>query len=274
VADPAWRRDFRPSDMGSSVKSALKGPHPLPPPPWSDKQAVPLLPNEKTLCEGKSVEEKLRALRAYRRPKGLCVKCAAKWSRDHTCAPTVQLHAIQEVLELFDMDDLDDTGSVHSQAPSHLFMTLSVHAATGTEGPRTMRLQGSILGQQLLILVDSGSSHTFLSRHMVSHLVGVIPADQPLKVQIANGDVLSCSSVLPQGSWSMGGCQFTADLKILPLHHYDMIIGMDWLEVFSPMKVHWKFKWMAIPYKGAQVLLQGIVEDSPSELLIHISDLC
>lgn len=31
--------------------------------------------------------------RAYRRAKGLCQRCAEKWSRDLQC-PTVQLHAL------------------------------------------------------------------------------------------------------------------------------------------------------------------------------------
>ena len=31
---------------------------------------------------------------------------------------------------------------------------------------------------------------------------------------------------------------------------------MDWLEAFSPMKVHWAHKWMMIPYGSIQILLQ------------------
>lgn len=37
-----------------------------------------------------------------------------------------------------------------------------------------------------------------------------------------------------------------------------MILGMDWLEAFSPMKVNWRSKWMAIPYGARSVLLQGL----------------
>lgn len=72
----------------------------------------------------------------------------------------------------------------------------------------------------------------------------------------------------------MGGFPFSGDLRILPLHHYDLIVGMDWLEAFSPMKVDWKFKWLSIPFKGSQVFLQGIVEDNYPELLVHISEFC
>ena len=49
-----------------------------------------------------------------------------------------------------------------------------------------------------------------------------------------------------------------------------MIVGMDWLESFSPMHVHWKHKWLSIPYEGHSVILQGELADSPTELLFQV----
>ena len=87
-------------DNFSSLKTTAKGPHPLPdPPPSAAKQAQPILPQETRLCEGKSPAERWSALQAFRRAKGLCVRCADKWSRDHKCAPSVQLHVLQEIME-------------------------------------------------------------------------------------------------------------------------------------------------------------------------------
>lgn len=50
-------------------------------------------------------------------------------------------------------------------------------------------------------------------------------------------------------------------LKILPLKCYDVILGMDWLELYSPMEVHWKSKWMSFLYKEEKIELQGIIPD-------------
>jgi hypothetical protein len=43
---------------------------------------------------------------------------------------------------------------------------------------------------------------------------------------------------------------------------------MDWLENLSPMKVHWKQKWMSIPHQGSQAFLQefAVVFEPPFEL--------
>jgi hypothetical protein len=54
------------------------------------------------------------------------------------------------------------------------------------------------------------------------------------------------------------GYSFQSALKVPPLGSFDLIIGMDWLEAFSPMKVHWCNKWMAISYGSSTALLQGI----------------
>jgi hypothetical protein len=39
---------------------------------------------------------------------------------------------------------------------------------------------------------------------------------------------------------------FFSGLKILPLSFYDVIVGMDWLESNSPMRVDWLNKWIEI----------------------------
>lgn len=75
---------------------------------------------------------------------------------------------------------------------------------------------------------------------------------------------------LLQAQWSVDSYSFASDLKVLPLQHFDIILSMDWLEEFSPMKVHWKHKWMAIPYEAATALLQGIVPAILNKLVVHI----
>jgi hypothetical protein len=48
-------------------------------------------------------------------------------------------------------------------------------------------------------------------------------------------------------------------LKIIPLDHFDMVLGYDWLMQFSPMRVHWGYKWLAIPYAGSTIVLHGVL---------------
>ncbi|WVZ77708.1 hypothetical protein U9M48_025546 [Paspalum notatum var. saurae] len=93
------------------------------------------------------------------------------------------------------------------------------------------------------------------------------------RLGVANGAILSCNSYIPQAVWSLQHRQFTSDLKILPLQHYDLILGMDWLEAHSPMKIHWKYKWLMIPYQGSSMLLHGQDSLMTEEVLVQVCQL-
>ena len=60
-----------------------------------------------------------------------------------------------------------------SVAEMQLFVALSEAGLAGADGPKTMRFDGVIHDLPLLILVDSGSSHSFLSTHIAGKLQGV-----------------------------------------------------------------------------------------------------
>ena len=70
----------------------------------------------------------------------------------------------------------------------------------------------------------------------------------------------------------MGSYSFRTDFRVLSLGNFDAILGMDWLEAYSPMQVHWALKWLAIPYDGQTQVLQGLLPDEPKQLLLQIEN--
>ena len=89
VAGTMRQMEVRWSDV---VPSRLfgKGPLPLPLPPRPAQQVSVTEDNKRAEVPRQRVtDDKLAALRAYRRAKGLCQRCVEKWSRDHQCPPTV-----------------------------------------------------------------------------------------------------------------------------------------------------------------------------------------
>jgi hypothetical protein len=130
VGDSSRRRDFKRSDSSYMSKSTSKNPLPLPAPPARDKQGNSLLAEDRRGADStrtaSSLETKAAALRSYRRAMGLCYKCNERWSREHKCAPTVQLHAVQELWELF---QLEDEGTVRTAVFS--IVTLSLKMLSG-----------------------------------------------------------------------------------------------------------------------------------------------
>ena len=103
-------------------------------------------------------DEKWQSLLAYRRARELCIRCADKWSRNHKCADSVELHAVQEPLDIFSLEVTDQSTEDPSDQPeAYLFVTLSIAAMTRHLSSRTMCLNGSTQGPSINILVDSGS---------------------------------------------------------------------------------------------------------------------
>jgi hypothetical protein len=157
-----------------------------------------------------------------------------------------------------------------SSSQDQLFLTVSQATVTGSLAPRTMCMSGMIQGHPIKILIESGSSNSFISSQLASLLKGASALAKPIQVKVANGEVLISDTHFIQTSWCMSGYEFLSDLKVLPLSCYDMIVGLDLLEMFSPMKVQWKHKWMSIPYKDSVVLLHGAVGDLLEGTIVQV----
>lgn len=169
---------------------------------------------------------------------------------------------------MFSAEDTND--SISTSGEEQIFLTLSLPAVSGKPAPKTLCFRGYIQEKAIHILLDSGSSHTFISESLASTLQGVSELQSSLSVQVANGEKLACLTHMPQASWSVQGYEFKSDLKVLRLSSYDIILGMDWLETFSPMKIHWQQKWISLPYDGAMICLFGDIQELPHDSVIQI----
>lgn len=223
------------------------------------------------------MDNKLSTLHAYRKAHGLCIHCAEKWAPGHKCSPQLQLHVLQEFWDLCNEDTIDQVSSP-SEEPhptpeadiSHHLYMVSAAALSSKDHPRTLQFKGTIQDQKIVILVDSGSTHSFLSSSVASKLTGVQALPIPVAVKIADGGSLSCVAELSSVEWSVQGVPFHSNLKILPLGIYDMILGMDWLEAFSPMKINWQHKLMSITYGHKQLVLHGTIPDTPECSVVQL----
>jgi predicted aspartyl protease len=140
-------------------------------------------------------------------------------------------------------------------------MLLSAAATSSAFHPRTLQFDGFIQGKHVTILIDSGSTHSFLDSQFAQSLSGVQQMSSFVSVKVANGSSVTCSSHIPCAEWTIQGYSFHSTLKLIPIGTYDMIVGMDWLQAFSPMKVHWTQKWIQIPYGPHQVVLHSVLPD-------------
>lgn len=140
-------------------------------------------------------------------------------------------------------------------------IAISVQAIHGSETVGCMRMLGYIQGKEVLILVDSGSTTSFLSSQIAQKLTGVTPLVAATRVKVANGTILNCVASVPNCDWMTQGWVFCTTFKVLDLGSYDMILGMDWLMDHSPMQVDWIQKTLTITWRQQSVTLQGILSE-------------
>jgi hypothetical protein len=53
------------------------------------------------------------------------------------------------------------------------------------------------------------------------------------------------------------------DAKVIDTGAYDLVLGMDWLELYGPMVCAWLEKWIEFQMNYKTVRLQGIVSAQP-----------
>jgi hypothetical protein len=218
-------------------------------------------PQTRSTEMSRTTDDKIAALRNYRRAKNLCFTCGENYSREHKCQSTVQLHVVQEMVEFFQQPDNYQWDGADSVTDMEL-MQLADVSFTDEPPEQSIVLHCTVQGHPAVFLLDSGSNNSFVNASLAAKLTGHVPLHTPRRVKVAGGGILTCDTYIPQCEWACDKLSFTSCFKILPLKSYDGIVGMDWLSSHSPQLIDWQQKWIAFQHKGAWVCLQGNPADT------------
>lgn len=188
------------------------------------------------------------------------MRCGEKWGAGHRCPKNVPLHVLEELLEVLQLEDVNkDNGDGDSKSSEEeVLMSISHWAAMRLQGERTIKLQGYVGNQEVLVLIDSGSSGNFISETLVQRLQYPTQMADRVHVALADGGRL-CSDQQIQGlTWWTQGYTFVTDVRLLKLGCYDMILGMEWLEEQVPMWIHWVRKQLRFAHNGMRITHHGV----------------
>ncbi|XP_042455224.1 uncharacterized protein LOC122039864 [Zingiber officinale] len=109
-----------------------------------------------------------------------------------------------------------------------------VYAVTREEAQRA---EGSVFRGTISVytftadlLIDTGSSHSFISRVFLGK-IGRLPSRRThgLTVSLPSGEVLSISLEVKGSPLDFNGQTIMVDLQVLEMVEFDIILGMDWL---------------------------------------------
>ena len=87
-----------------------------------------------------------------------------------------------------------------------------------------------VFDRDAYILIDPGATHFFISMGFISNVnLESQPIDCSIVVSLPTGDSRLAESVYMDSRVIIGGQEFLADLILLDIHDFDVILGMDWL---------------------------------------------
>uniref|UniRef100_A0ACD5TK13 Uncharacterized protein n=1 Tax=Avena sativa TaxID=4498 RepID=A0ACD5TK13_AVESA len=150
--------------------------------------------------------------------------------------------------------------------------TISLNAMSGDPTAKTIRLCAVGGDQIMLMLVDSGSTHSFISSDMVARLHCTTTPIAPIQVHVAGGGLLSCDRMVKDFRWMVKNHSFSADLRVVDLGGYDAVLGVDWLAPFGDTVCNWKAQTITIVHNGEEVCLAGVQQLTTSSAIQASAD--
>lgn len=103
--------------------------------------------------------------------------------------------------------------------------------------PRTMRLRGLVKGVPILILVDSGATHNFISKMMVTTMGWGVEDTRPMTIKLGDGYRAVTQGRCRGLEVAVGDVSVKVDAFLFELEGIDMVLGMAWLASLGAMWV-------------------------------------
>lgn len=202
-----------------------------------------------------------------RRKKGLCFRCGLQFGPAHKC-PEGKLR----VLLLADDEDAsfeDGTCSL-PELTNPLDVPISgseegqcsvldwVGECSTAVGGKTLKFDAELAGVSIVVMVDSGASHNFVSRHLVSALGLSYSKFAGINIKLGDGHVVFVQDTCQSLVIHIGMCSFEIEALIFDTGNKDLILGMPWLKSLGEVTHDWSRSWMKFIYQGHEVQLQGL----------------
>lgn len=121
--------------------------------------------------------------------------------------------------------------------------------------------------KSLQVLLDSGSTHNFLDLEVAKKLGCKLEPVPPMSVIAGGGNRIQAPYICRRFTCQIQQTTFTADVIVLPLRCYDLILGIPFLKTLSPIVWDFNSLTMEFTHKGRRFVLRG--SQKPSLKMIN-----
>ena len=158
------------------------------------------------------------------------------------------------------IDEAGDKGKCLEPMRCKVSFTNHMHASV-------IKVMGKIGNQDVSFLIDSGSTHCFISPKFLKTLN--VEAGEQVKrpVQLANGKLHYTQGLLENLSFSLAQRKCRGDFYVIEMGKCDAIIGMDWLNVNKAVIDCGERTLSFLDENGKDKIIQGEERDSKASLI-------
>lgn len=161
-------------------------------------------------------------------------------------------------MEVCDFDDDAPVETVVDHEADDLPPLISLHAVAGIRTEDTMQIRVSVGNHELIALLDSGSTHNFVSAAAASCIGPKFQDSKGAKVVVVIGDRVVCCGLARDVAVRIGEEYFLVDCYTIPLDCYDMVLGVSFLRTLGPILWDFNDLCMAFWHHGRRVFWKGI----------------
>ena len=126
----------------------------------------------------------------------------------------------------------------------------------------------SVYDHDAYALVDPGATHSFISVPFTErHQIESQPIDGRMVVSVPNGDTMISGRIVPGSRLVIQNKDFPADLIVLGIHDFDIILGMDWLSKHRATLDCYKKEVRLVRPEEPGVIFRGIRRETAPSLI-------
>ncbi|KAA0041765.1 ty3-gypsy retrotransposon protein [Cucumis melo var. makuwa] len=202
-----------------------------------------------------------------RREKGLCFRCDEKYHAGHHCKVREQkelrllvVRENGEELEIIE-EDLEEEGAdvkaLEVGNPDTLHIELSINSMVGLNNPGTMTVKGKLKGEDVIVLIDCGAAHNFISDKLVQRLNLQMKETSNYGVILGFGTAIKGKGICGRIELLLGDWKIVDSFLPSELGGADAISGMQWLHSLGVTEVDRRNLSMTLQHEGKRIVIRG-----------------
>ncbi|TYK22245.1 ty3-gypsy retrotransposon protein [Cucumis melo var. makuwa] len=201
-----------------------------------------------------------------RKEKGLCFRCNKKYSADHKC----KMKELRELRMFVVVGEKEEYEIVEENEPAEkglamlevkddnkAFVELSINSVVGLNDPGTMKVRGKLRDMEIIIMIDCGATHNFISEKLVKSLQITTKETAHYGVTLGSGTAIQGKGVCKDVEIQLADWTLKEDFLPLELGGADVILGMQWLHSLGVIAIHWKNLTFAFTGNGKHICIKG-----------------